>query len=58
MARHVDGIVVVVEAGHTTESEVRQTVETIAAAGGRVIGLILNKQRNWIPTWLERLLRS
>ena len=56
LARKVDAVVIVVEAGRTSKAEVARTVETIAAAGGLIAGLVLNKRKTVLPGWLERIL--
>jgi Mrp family chromosome partitioning ATPase len=53
LAGKVDAVVVVVEAGRTSRQEVGAAVETIAAAGGTIAGLVLNKQTARIPSWLQ-----
>jgi Mrp family chromosome partitioning ATPase len=56
LAQKVDAVVVVVEAGRTSKTEVARTVETIVAAGGTIAGLVLNKRKAVLPAWLERML--
>ena len=56
LAGKTDAVVVVVEAGRSSRQEVGAAVETVAAAGGNIAGLVLNKQRARIPAWLERQL--
>ena len=51
----VDGIVVVVEAGRTTRRDLHRTITTIRATQGNVVGLVLNKYKRVLPSWLERL---
>lgn len=56
VAGQVDAVILVVEAGRTPRADVRRAVETITAAGGNVAGVILNKRRQWLPGWLEKLI--
>jgi hypothetical protein len=56
LAAKVDSVVVVVQAGRASKHDVSRTVDTIAAAGGRTAGLVLNRRRAHVPAWLEKLL--
>lgn len=56
IAPFVDGILLVIRANHTRRSEPMQAEESIKAAGGKLLGFILNKRTLEIPTWLDRLL--
>ena len=51
----IDGVVIVVEAGRTTRRDLHQTITTIRATQGKVVGLILNKYKRVLPSWVERL---
>jgi Mrp family chromosome partitioning ATPase len=56
LARRVDGIVLVVEAGRTSKYQVERAAKLIEEAGGNFLGYVLNKRRYPIPGWLYRLL--
>lgn len=45
LSPHLDGIVLVVEAGRTTIEEALEAVRLLRASQGRVVGVILNKAR-------------
>jgi Mrp family chromosome partitioning ATPase/capsular polysaccharide biosynthesis protein len=45
LSPHLDGIVLVIEAGRTTIEEAAEAVRLLQASQGRVIGVILNKAR-------------
>lgn len=56
IARFVDGVLLVVEANRTRRETPRQAEQRIAAAGGKVLGIILNKYRCEVPVWIDHLL--
>lgn len=56
LAGVVDGVVIVVEAGKSRRPAVRYGVEQIAAQGGRVLGIVLNRRRFYIPSFLYQRL--
>ena len=49
LAPLVDGVVLVVEAGRTTKQQIRNAERQIEGAGGKIMGLILNKRRYPVP---------
>ena len=52
----VDGIVSVVEANRTTKAQISYVERTVAQAGGKMLGHVLNKRTYLLPQWLhERL---
>ena len=53
VAPFVDGVILVIEANRTRRDEPRQAEQSITAAGGTLLGYILNKRANEIPEWLE-----
>jgi Mrp family chromosome partitioning ATPase len=53
VAPFVDGVILVVEANRTRRDQPRQAEQSIGAAGGTVLGCILNKQTNEVPQWLS-----
>jgi Mrp family chromosome partitioning ATPase len=56
VASLVDGVVIMLEAGRTRKAQVERAVSSITSAGGRCLGLVLNKREYPIPRWLYRLL--
>jgi len=52
----VDGVVIVVEAGKTKRRDLRRAIATIRTMQGNVVGLVFNKYKRVLPSWLERLL--
>jgi Mrp family chromosome partitioning ATPase len=49
IGRHVDGVVIIVEAEHTRWPVVESTKRAYEAAGANVVGIVLNKRRFYIP---------
>ncbi len=56
IARYVDGVLLVVEANRTRREEPALAEQRIAAAGGVLVGVILNKHKPEVPAWIDRLL--
>jgi hypothetical protein len=56
IAPFVDGVLLVIEANRTRRDEPRQAECNIAAAGGKLLGFILNKRTYEMPVWLDRML--
>ena len=56
MAPRVDGIVVVVRSRVTRIEVAVKTKRQLEWAGGKVIGTVLNAQKNYIPFLLQRFL--
>jgi len=56
LARHVDGVVIVVESDKTRAPLVKSLLGAIAANAGRVAGIVLNKRVQHIPQLLYRWL--
>jgi protein-tyrosine kinase len=52
----VDGVILVVEANRTRSDQILQAERQIQAAGGVFRGHILNKQKQFVPRWLQRRL--
>jgi Mrp family chromosome partitioning ATPase len=49
-----DSCLLVVEANRTRVPVVRRAMEEIEAAGGKLQGLVLNKRKHYIPSWIYR----
>jgi hypothetical protein len=56
VAPFVDGVIVVVEANRTRREQPYQAEQGIVAAGGKLMGYILNKRAYEVPQWLYRRL--
>ena len=52
IAPFVDGVIMVVEANRTRREQPRHAERNIRAAGGTLLGYVLNKQRREVPRWL------
>lgn len=53
MAAALDGILLVVEAERVSGDEVRRTERILAANGLSLEGVLLNKSREYVPSWLR-----
>ncbi len=56
LPRHLDGVVLVVEAERERWQAVQKTAEALAQSQVRIFGIALNKRPNHIPGWLYRRL--
>jgi len=56
LAKACDGLAVVVEPMITDRSALRTAVGRAQTSGCRIVGLIVNGHRDWLPRWLRRLL--
>jgi Mrp family chromosome partitioning ATPase len=56
IAPFVDGVLLVIAANRTHRDEPRQAEQCVAAAGGKLLGCILNKRTDEMPRWLDRML--
>jgi protein-tyrosine kinase len=52
----VDGVVMVLASGTTRRQVAARTKKEIEEAGGKVLGMVLNKRKFHIPRWLYRML--
>ncbi len=52
MAAHIDGLVLVIESGKVRREVVRQMIFDITQAGINIIGIVLNKQKQYIPQFI------
>jgi Mrp family chromosome partitioning ATPase len=55
LAKHCDGVLLVVQAGTTPRDIVQRAIDVLGK--DRVVGVALNRQKISIPGWLVRLLR-
>jgi protein-tyrosine kinase len=56
LAGKVDGVILVAEAERTKIEVARKIRKDLEATGVRILGVVLNKKRNYIPEYLERFL--
>ena len=57
LSRHVDGVIIVLEAEKTRRQTVLKLKNRIIANGGTIIGVVLNKRRYHIPAYIyEKLM--
>lgn len=56
IAPFVDGVILVIEANRTRRDDPRRAEQCISAAGGKLLGFILNKRKAEMPVWLDRAL--
>jgi Mrp family chromosome partitioning ATPase len=54
LARHVDGVILVVEAEYTRWPVVQNFKDRLIASGGNILGVVLNKRRYYIPSFLYK----
>lgn len=50
----VDGVILVVEAGKTKKHLAQRAIQQIEDVGGKIIGVVLNRRKNYIPEWIYR----
>jgi capsular exopolysaccharide synthesis family protein len=51
-----DGVVLVIEAGKTRSQQALRAKKELEDAGGKLLGVILNKRKYYIPEWIYRRL--
>ncbi len=56
LSRIADGTIIVAAAGQSRRRAMEHAVAEINRMGGNVVGLVLNRQRDWLPGWLRRRL--
>ena len=54
LSRKADGVILVVEAGRTRRRAGLWAKQQIEDAGGKILGVVLNKRKFYIPNWLYR----
>jgi Mrp family chromosome partitioning ATPase len=52
----VDGVVLVVESGKTRRQVALRARKQVEEVGGKVLGVVLNKRKYYIPEWIYRRL--
>src|SRR5262249_31928455 len=56
LAGKMDGVILVVEAERTKIEVARKIRKDLESTGVQILGVVLNKKRNYIPEYLERFL--
>lgn len=56
LSSKVDGVVLVVEAEKTSSHVAKKVKEKITQAGGNLLGMVFNKQKFYIPSWVYKWL--
>lgn len=56
LCSRVDGVIMVLAAGRTREQVAKRAKQEIEEAGGKILGLVLNRRRFHIPEWIYRRL--
>jgi non-specific protein-tyrosine kinase len=56
LATKVDGVILVVEADRTPVADAETAKRQLAKVGARILGVVLNRRRSYIPAFLESLL--
>ncbi len=56
LATKVDGVILVVEADRTPVADAETAKRQLDKVGSRILGVVLNRRRSYIPAFLERLL--
>ncbi len=52
----VEGVVLIAEAGKTTKEQILWSTKSIEAAGGKVMGIVVNKRRYPVPEFIHKWL--
>jgi capsular exopolysaccharide synthesis family protein len=56
LAPKVDGVILVIEAEHTKTEVVRRIKKELESGDVKILGVVLNKKRKYIPAFIERFL--
>ncbi len=56
LCSRVDGVVLVLNSERTRRQVARRSKEQLEEAGGRLLGVVLNKKKYYIPDWIYRRL--
>lgn len=54
LAQHLDSVIVVVESEQADAAATERLLQRLAASQTQVIGVVLNKTKNYLPKWLRR----
>ena len=53
---NADGVLMVIESGTTRRQVAQRAIKEVDEAGGKLLGVVLNKRRYYIPGWIYRRL--
>ena len=56
LARQVDGVVLLTQANRTRRQVASHAALRLQESGGRLLGVVMNRTLNFIPSWIYRLL--
>ena len=56
MSKKVDGVILVVESGRTRRPTAIKAKKELEQAGAKIIGVILNRRKYYIPEWIYKRL--
>jgi capsular exopolysaccharide synthesis family protein len=56
LCSNMDGVMLVLDAGHTHRRIALRAKSRIEQAGGTILGVVLNRRRFYIPNWLYKLI--
>lgn len=54
ISRQFDSILLIIEANRTVRSDVERTKQEIIESGGKILGIVLNRKKQYIPTKIYR----
>jgi Mrp family chromosome partitioning ATPase len=56
LSAKVDGVILVIDAQHTRRKIALRAKKRIEEVGGRLIGLVLNRRKYYVPRWLYKVI--
>jgi Mrp family chromosome partitioning ATPase len=56
LAARLDGVLLVIEAESTSAAAAQRVKDRLEGGGARILGVVLNKTREYLPAWLDRRL--
>ena len=56
LSAKVDGVILVIEAGKTRRQIALKAIKEVEQAGGKLLGVVLNKREHHIPKWIYKRL--
>jgi capsular exopolysaccharide synthesis family protein len=56
MCTKVDGVILVIKAGHTRRQVALRAKKEIEDAGGKILGVVINRRKYYIPEWIYKRL--
>ena len=55
VCQNAEGVILVLHAGRTRWQSARHAINTLEQAGAKMLGVVLNKKKNYIPDWIYRM---